>query len=114
MSKVTNLIISFSIVEDEKSRTSEINLFTNNDRGFKINSADFEEVHDMEKGINRTRWYGGSKILETPLYVGAYNHLDLDKLMEHLKSINWLMPECVQIIVKEQDSEKFKIIGITD
>ena len=112
MSEVTNLIISFSIGEDEKSRISEVNLFFNNGRGFKINSADFEEGRNWRGKPNRKRWYGGSKMLETPLYLGAFNHLDIEGLIEHLKEIDWEEPENVQLIVKTQESDTFKIIGI--
>lgn len=112
MSVVTNLIISFSVLEDEKSRIGEVNAFFNNGRGFKINSADFEEEESWpEKGSGK-RWYGGSKILETPLYIGVYNHLDLEGLVAYMKTIEWEEPENVQLIVKEQGADKFKIIEI--
>ncbi len=112
MSEVTNLIISFSIIEDEKGRVSDLDLFFNNGRGFKVASADFESVNDNKNELYKKRWYGGSKVLETPLYVGAYNHLDLDGLIEHVKDIDWIEPENVQLIVKSQDSDKFEIIEI--
>lgn len=112
MSEVTNLIISFSIGEDEKSRITEVNLFFNNGRGFKINSADFEEGTNWLGKENRKRWYGGSKMLETPLYLGAFNHLDLKGLVEHMKEIEWEEPENVQLIVKAKESDKFKIIEL--
>ena len=109
MSEVTNLIISFSIMEDEISRTLDLDLFFNNGRDFKVVSADYQADND-KKGQDRQRWYGGSKALETPLFIGAYNHLDLDGLIEHLKNIDWEEPENVQLIVKSQHSDKFKII----
>ena len=79
MSHVTNLILSFSIGEDESSRVSEMNLFENNGKGFELATADFER--EQNPG-SRKIWYGGSKFLETPLYVGAYNHLDIEGLIE--------------------------------
>jgi len=112
MSEVTNLIISFSVGEDEKLRIKEVNLFSNNGRGFTINSADFEEGSNWLRKENRKRWYGGSKMLETPLYIGAFNHLDLEGLINHMKQIKWEEPENVQLILKEQDSDKFRIIEI--
>lgn len=111
MSEVTNLIISFSIAEDESSRSSDLELFFNNGRGFKVTSADFEAFNDKE-GENKKRWYAGEKCLETPLFIGAYNHLDLVGLIQHLKNIDWEEPENVQLIVKDQNSNKFKIIEI--
>ena len=112
MSEVTNLIISFSIGEDETSRINEVNLFFNNGRGFKINSADFEEGTNWLGKENRKRWYGGTKMLETPLYVGAFNHLDLEGLIEHMKELEWEEPENVQLIVKLQEADKFEIFEL--
>ena len=109
MSFVTNLILSFSIREDEKSRVDELNLFQNNGRGFELVSVDFEREINPES--DRT-WYGGSKFLETPLFIGAYNHLDIDGLIEHLKIVNWEYPEDVQLFLKEQEFDTFKIIEL--
>ncbi len=111
MSVITNLILSFSISEDEQSRVGEINTFFNNGRGFKLVSADFERELADDYYEAKT-WYGGSKYLETPLFVGAYNHLDIDGLIDHLKSVNWEEPENVQLILKTQDADKFEIIEI--
>ena len=112
MSEVTNLIISFSNGEDERNRINEVNSFFNNGQGFKINSADFEKGTNWLGKENRKRWYGGSKMLETPLYLGAFNHLELQGLIDHIKEIDWEEPENVQLIVKTQDSDKFMIIEI--
>ena len=109
MSVVTNLILSFSILEDERSRVSEINFFENNGRGFELATADFERENNPSS--NKT-WYGGTKFLETPLYIGAYNHLDVEGLIEHLKIVNWEYPESVQLFLKEQESDKFRILEL--
>jgi hypothetical protein len=112
MSDVTNIILSFSVAEIESSRINEINTFANNGRGFNLVSADFEEGRNFMGRENRNRWYGGSKMLETPLFVGAFNNLDINGLVEHLRSLNWEEPENVQLIVQEQHEYKFKIIEI--
>ena len=113
MSVVTNLILSFSVSEDERSREKEINSFYNNGRNFKIISADFER-NEAEDYYEVKTWYAGSKYLETPLYVGAYNHLDIDGLIEHLKKVHWEEPKSVQLIIKRQESDIFEIIHIVD
>lgn len=114
MSNVTNLILSFSIGEDERSRIEEVNLFHNNGIPFYLVSADFERKYDKKGNLTKKVWYGGSKCLETPLYIGAINHLDIDGLIEHLKMLEWDKPENVQIILKEQESDKFRIIEIIE
>jgi len=109
MSFVTNLILSFSILEDESSRVSEINLYENNGRGFELATADFER--EKNPSSNKA-WYGGTKFLETPLYIGAYNGLDVEGLIKHLKIVNWEYPESVQLFLKEQESDKFRTIEL--
>jgi hypothetical protein len=111
MSIVTNLILTFSIGEDESSRTEEVNNFSNQGRGFKLVSADFERISSSTPYEVKT-WYAGTKFLETPLFIGAYNHLDLSGLVRHLKSVRWEEPENVQLMLKTQDSNKFKIIEL--
>ena len=111
MSVVTNLILSFSINEDERSRENEINTFHNNGRGFHIISADFER-ESADNYYESKVWYGGTKYLETPLYIGAYNHLDVNGLIKHLQELNWEEPEHVQLIIKRQNSQKFEILSI--
>lgn len=104
MSVVTNLILTFSLSEDTVIKEKEINLFFNNGRDFKIVSVDCDETKIV---------YGGSKCFETNLYLGAYNHLDLPELIKHIKDIDWVERENVQLIIKEEQDEKFKIIELT-
>jgi len=107
MSIVTNLILHFSIGEDQGARIKDVNSFRYRDIQLNLVSVDFNK--DMEKGYS---WYGGTKFLETPLYIGAFNHFDLRGFVDHLKKIRWEKPQCVQVIVKEQDDEKFRIIEL--
>ena len=106
------LISSFSIGEDTRSRINEVNSFLNNGREFKITSIDFEEGTNWLGKANTNRWYGGSKMMETSLFMGAFNPLDLDGHVEHIKTINGEELENVQVIVKEQEADKFKILVI--
>lgn len=107
MSEVTNLILTFQCAEDEAARIEDVNSFEY--RGLKMNvvSADFDK--DMEKGYS---WYGGTKFLETALYIGAFNHFPLEQFIEHLKKIKWDEPENVQLFVKEQFDFKFRLIEL--
>ncbi len=57
-------------------------------------------------------WYGGNKYLEAKLYVGAFNHLYLDEFIKHLRSLEWKKPSEVQLIVKEQEEDVFRIVPI--
>jgi len=107
MSEVTNLILTFTTLEDEEARMQDVNSFEY--RGLRMNliSADFDK--DMEKGYS---WYGGTKFLEAVLYVGVFNYFPLEQFIEYLKKIKWDEPENVQLFIKEQTDFKFRLISL--
>jgi hypothetical protein len=81
----------------------------------------FEDKHGFV--LLTTNCYGGTKVMETALALGAFNHLNLTALVDHLKAIDWnrhpVDPnqksgccEAVQLIVKEQEADRFRIIEI--
>ena len=105
MSVVTNCILHFSISEcegddNEAKCLADINTFFKDVKGF-VSIDDPRLPHG---------WYGGTKMSEAPLFYGAFNHLDLDALCNHIKTIQFEDPESVQLIVQLQDEESFFII----
>lgn len=100
MSVVTNLIIACSTRD---SGGTQINDYKPDDCLFFLVNAD-----DPKLG----KWYGGGKCFECDLWMGAINHLDLDHLIRFLRKINWDTPESVQVIVKEEEDIKFRIIDL--
>jgi hypothetical protein len=54
-------------------------------------------------------WYGGTKMLECHLAIGAFNYLDLEGLRAHLETVPWRYPEDVQLMVKGQWSDRFTV-----
>jgi hypothetical protein len=64
-------------------------------------------------------WYGGSKFLECDLYVAAFNHMRIDALVEIIGAgldglddpSEWGASD-VQLIVMEQDDDRFRLISI--
>src|SRR4051794_14384040 len=101
MSVVTNLVLSLSIFDahgadkfrEEGPRIAEINRFFGLAQG----------LTDIDAPSLPRGWYGGSKMLEAHLYVGAFHALDLRGFITHLRSLQWESPECVQLFVKEQE-----------
>ena len=105
MSVVDNCILSFDICEDYEKIT-EINSFFNSvmhQKPFVNVDADF-----LPCG-----WYGGCKMLETPLFIAAFNYFPEELFLNHLKTLNWKYPENVQLIIKRQEEDKFSFRGIT-
>ena len=99
MSSVTNLIIHFSSSEDSIEIINEINKYK-----VRGNTLDIVSMDDKKLPV---KWYGGTKMMEAQLLIGAYNYLDIEGLILFLKRIKWQHPEDVQIIYKTQDNFKF-------
>jgi hypothetical protein len=112
MSVVTNAILAYR----ERGRTQvlpRINAFFVDDyaAGTGHNATGFVHVEDARLPRH---WYGGAKMLERDLAIGAFNHLDLDALVSHLCSLWTPDDEDMQLIVKEQEDSRFRIINIAD
>lgn len=103
MSNVSNCLLSFSVLEHELHRVFEVNSYFSEGFGF-------VSVKDPKLPYG---WYGGTKILETTLYLAALNHLNEPDFLKHLATdVAWQKPEYVQFIVKRQESELFQIIHL--
>lgn len=103
MSVVDNCILSFSIMENEGDRIADVNRFFGEHKPF-------ISVHD-DKLPNG--WYGGTKYLETPLLIAAFNYFEEVAFIKHLKTIGWKHPENVQLMIQRQDDDVFSIVTIT-
>lgn len=106
MSVVTNCILHFSITEDEEDRISDINKF------FDIQGHKQKPFVDIDDKSLPHGWYGGSRMSEAPLYYGAFNYLDVDALIAHIKRIRFEDPENVQLIIQGQEDARFSIINV--
>ena len=104
MSSVTNIILACSVLEKDDILNQEFKKLVYNGTPFNIVSVNSDQL--------KKAWYGGTKYLECNLYIGAYNYMDLEKLITDLKKIKWEDPDFVQLIVKLQDDDKFKIIDL--
>ncbi len=105
MSHVTNLVLSIGVDDRCYGKINQVNQF-------------FREI---EKGLISCddpslprKWYGGTKMLETNLYIGAFNHLDIPALLGHLRSIAWESPSEVQLLIKDQNDERFRLINVME
>ncbi|UOQ67084.1 hypothetical protein [Hymenobacter volaticus] len=104
MSVVTNLIIAFSTSEGEENIIAQLRRFTHHNSPFYIVSARDEKLPQD--------WYGGSKRLECSLLIGAYNHLNLNELISFMRTMKWEAPEWAQLIVREEEDFKFRIVDL--
>lgn len=106
MSHVTNIILHMSCMEDEDSRLAEANKFFDDPHRGLVHMEDPKLPHG---------WYGGTKLIEAEIAIGAFNYLELHAFVEHLREhVQWNTPECVQLFIKRQHDEKFWVFDLQD
>ena len=98
MSRITDCLLSFSCLEecdsdDEFLILADVNKFFTTQYGF-------VSIHD--KRLPRG-WTGGGKVFTSPLFIGAFNHIDVEKLINHLRSLPFNYPLEVQLIYAEEE-----------
>lgn len=101
MSRVTNIVLSFG--------ASETNIGDDKDVIERVNKFFIDDKQRFVVPVNDD-WYGGSKFLERPTYVGAFNCLDLNGLIMHLSHMTWQWPKNVQLFVCEQEDNEYRLI----
>ena len=105
MSRVTNLILG--AFESDESRPPrwlvEVNSFFERDAQAGLGHM------DERPGAAA---YGGSKFLERDVAIGAFNYLLLAEFLDHLRGVKWENPGDVQVIVCEQDDDRFRTIDV--
>ncbi len=103
MSWVTNLLLHISS-RSTNEKIAQVNDFFDRDNKLGLVSLD---APGLPKG-----WYGGDKMLEANLYVGAFNYLNLDEFLEHIRGLAWEEGDQVQAFVKKQEQDVFHVIDV--
>lgn len=91
MANVTNIIVSLSNIDSERSIYK---WFENRGRDFPINI---------------TTEFGGDKAAECLLLAGAYGNFAWEDLLEFVRAQEWEMPEAVQVFIKDEEDEVWTI-----
>ena len=105
MSQVTNIIILFSSSEDEERIINDLSKFEYKKDSF------FYAKSINDKNLP-TSWYGGNKHFEASVLIGAYNYIEINILLNYMKTIKWEYIEDVQILYKEQFEDTFTIVNL--
>jgi hypothetical protein len=103
MSYVSNVILSFSIGEGDSERDHA-------DVIERVNEYFARESKNGFRIPEHNDWYGGSKTLERPTFIGAFNYIGLDDFLDHLRTLPWKEPESVQVIICDQHDDEYRII----
>lgn len=51
------------------------------------------------------------RCLQSDVFVAAVNGCEIDKLITEFKSIKWQYPESAQILIKDEDDDRFELIN---
>ncbi len=98
MSRVTNIILTTS-ARDEPEAIQHLNNWVDDKHG---PCCLFVDAKDS----------AGDKHLECGIYLGAFNHMDLESFVFAVGSAPWEDPKQVQLFVREEDDEEFRHIGL--
>jgi hypothetical protein len=100
MSLVTNFVFKCCICEDVPAVEAHLNAYLLRDGQTHDRSA----VKDLGPFKDA---YGGTRCLETPLWVGAFNYLDVLEFVKHLRAYPWRYPERVQLLAQGDEDDVF-------
>lgn len=107
MSVVTNVVLMHS--SHERSRGEERAYFVHDQIELYFQTGERAGDRDSRKGLVSADspdlprgWYGGTKMLEVEVLIGAFNYLDTAAFVEHLVNLKWQWPEMVVLLVKEE------------
>lgn len=114
MSVVSNVILTFGVSEEERTEDGQL------DDGeaviAKVNEhlrAEQSQAGEFVVPKRANCCYGTKyKVLETLVFVAAFNYLDVEKLVAHLRTIRWHYPSDVQLFVQGQHDDRFKEIDV--
>jgi hypothetical protein len=104
MSKVTNIILITSGIDDSSFTTELLSKFIVNGEPFVIRAVDDPSLP--------TGWYGGNRVLECNIFIGAYTSFPLNEFISFITNVNWYLPENIQLLVKEDSDYKFRLFEI--
>jgi hypothetical protein len=104
MSVITNIVLSIGLTDELRGRLAAVNTFFGEVKG--LVSVDDSSLPDA--------WYGGNKRVCAGMSLGAFNGMDLPGFLKHLQSIPWDSPRKVQLLVMEEEDERFRLINVME
>jgi hypothetical protein len=105
MSFVTTVVLIFSGMENEEERIKEVNSFS-----YRKLPLDIRSVEAPNK-VPYTAWYGGTKGINGCIYIGSYNHFEVEDFLKHVAKANWEDPEYVQIFIRNENEWNYSLYG---
>lgn len=56
---------------------------------------------------------GGTKVMEAPVFLCAFNYLDEPEFLRHVASAPWDDPESVRVFLCRQEESAFDLVSLT-
>lgn len=106
MSVVTNVILVYSIMEDQPDDSKLHPVLVELNKSLEPTGKD-RLVHFHPFDFDGDRVSTGTKAMETNICLGGFNHLDLPNLIACVKAAPWKEPEHVQLFVMEDGDDIF-------
>ena len=100
MSMVTNILLSFSLIEVDVTTTGRDDYASCTPLNALQRFLDDQPLQQID-------YMSGKKCLEAELWVAAVNYLNTEEFIEGVRSAPWRVPDSVQLFIKEQDDEIF-------
>jgi hypothetical protein len=103
---VTSLILLYSGTDEEpEDIVARLKQFSY--RGIPFNIV---SIRDAKLPHN---WYGGTKAFYGDVFIGSYNYLEVDELIEFIRNQQWSEPAPpFQLVVLEEWDPGFRLIDI--
>ncbi len=106
MSRVTNVILHVSILEEDECEDGPIVQVV------ALNRVLMEECRTSFERVDQHA--GGGKFFEATVFMAAFNHCPTPDIIAFVRQQQWTYPEDVQVFVKEQEDDGFALHGITE
>ena len=103
MSYITDVILLFSLGEDVLDGTERDEWPIANEINVWLKTNYDEQLHYLSDAAS------GGKSFQAVMYAGCFNFFDLDKFIAFLRTLEWVEPELVQLLIKSEEDELFSM-----
>ncbi len=103
MSDITNIVLLTSIAEGVETDT-ELDACPGVDQ---INAWLIGRFAGQLADVGHAA--GGGKAMEALAFAGAFSRLDVDAFLAFVKSVDWIEPSSIQVLVKRDADEVFTL-----
>lgn len=106
MGRVTTVILAHNELED-KELVRELNAWLESDEGCCEAGRFFCLTESMGHVMREV-----GKCIEHPTYIAAFNYLAILRFVEHVRAMNWIRPDDVQIFACTPEETRYEIASM--